>query len=522
MTKGDLGAHGETVRDMDGPVGRSCVIPSLEFVWQAGPFLYPIAVAIDVIVRVLMIGIVPGNRRPTTAMAWLLAIFFIPVIGLLAYLLFANPRLSRRRLQKQRRANEAILAGTEHMKLPEEFHSTEEWVEDAVELNRKLGAMPLEGGNTIEVISDYRESLQAMCEEIEKAERYVHIQFYIMGDDPEYVSPVLEALERAVQRGVTVRLLFDHLGTLRVKGYRQLTKRLTRGGITWRRMLPIDLFKRRWRRPDLRNHRKILVVDGEVAFTGSQNLIEPGYKRESAHKVGREWVELMIRVEGPLARSLDVIFATDWWQEDDSDQVLSDLAETSHPLSPNDQPGTTMAQVVPSGPGYESENNLRLFNTLIYSASDRLQITSPYFVPDDSMLYAITTAAQRGVEVDLFVCAEGDQFFVHHAQQSYYQMLLSAGVRIHLYPAPMVLHTKCFTVDDEVAVVGSSNMDMRSFSLNMEISVMLLGKEMVDKVNAVHDQYREISTELSLAAWRRRPRFQRWIDNVARLSATLQ
>src|SRR5690606_28298406 len=158
----------------------------------------------------------------------------------------------------------------------------------------------------------------------------------------------------------------------------------------------------------------------------------------------------------------------------------------------------------------------------IYSASDRLEITSPYFVPDDSLLYAITTAAQRGVEVELYVCEEGDQFLVHHAQQSYYQQLLEAGVRIHRYPAPMVLHTKCFTVDDEVAVVGSSNMDMRSFSLNMEISVMLLGKDMVDAVNAVQNQYREISTEITLSQWRRRPRMQRWIDNVARLTATLQ
>ncbi len=287
------------------------MLPSNEVLMQIGSVLWSILVAIELVVRYFMIGIVPGNRRPTTAMAWLLGIFFLPVVGLLAYWLFANPRLSRSRLEKQQRAHEQIIDATKHMELPEEFHSQEEWVESAVSLNRNLGAMPLEGGNSVEVISDYRYSMESMRHEIDKATRYIHIQFYIMGDDEEYVGPVLEALERAVQRGVHVRLLFDHLGTLRVKGYGELKKRLKKSGINWRPMLPIDLIGRRWRRPDLRNHRKILVIDGEVGFTGSQNLIEPGYKRKSSHKVGREWVEMMLRVEGPLVRSLDVTFAID-------------------------------------------------------------------------------------------------------------------------------------------------------------------------------------------------------------------
>ena len=126
--------------------------------------------------------------------------------------------------------------------------------------------------------------------------------------------------------------------------------------------------------------------------------------------------------------------------------------------------------MIPSGPGFVTENNLRAFTTLIYSAQRRISITSPYFVPDESLLYAMTTAAQRGVDVELFVSEEGDQFMVYHAQCSYYQALLEAGVRIYLYPAPYVLHSKHFTVDDDVAVIGSSNMDMRSFALNYEVS----------------------------------------------------
>ena len=179
-------------------------------------------------------------------------------------------------------------------------------------------------------------------------------------------------------------------------------------------------------------------------------------------------------------------------------------------------------QVVPSGPGFPSENNLRLFNTLIYSAQQRLSLTSPYFVPDESLLYAVTTAAHRGVAVELFVSEEADQFMVHHAQQSYYQELLEAGVRIFLYPKPWVLHSKHFSVDDHVAVIGSSNMDMRSFALNYEVSVMFLDDGVVRDLRRVEDGYRSLSRELTLAEWNARSRRSRYADNAMRLTAALQ
>ena len=178
-------------------------------------------------------------------------------------------------------------------------------------------------------------------------------------------------------------------------------------------------------------------------------------------------------------------------------------------------------QVVPSGPGFATENNLRLFNAMLYSAERRLSLTSPYFVPDDSLLYAVTTAAQRGVEVELFVGATADQFMVAHAQRSYYEALLRAGVRIWLYPEPFVLHAKHFSVDDKVAVVGSSNMDMRSFALNYEVVMMMTGEEIVARLAQVQDTYRALSTELTLDEWRKRTRGQRYLDNLMRLTATL-
>jgi len=181
-----------------------------------------------------------------------------------------------------------------------------------------------------------------------------------------------------------------------------------------------------------------------------------------------------------------------------------------------------IGQLVPSGPGFVTENNLRMFTTLIYSATRRISLTSPYFVPDESLLYAVTTAAQRGIEVELFVSEEADQFMVGHAQASYYRQLLEAGVRIWLYPAPAVLHAKHFTIDDDVAVIGSSNMDMRSFALNYEISMLLLGKEIVDRMRTIEDGYRASCRELTTAEWAQRPRRLKYVDNVMRLTSSLQ
>lgn len=469
----------------------------------------------DFAIRVLAIGIIPGNRRPTTAMAWLLGIFFIPFVGIVLFLLFGNFKLSSRRREQQQDVNERVRAGLSSLAAAESHFEGPEWVKSAGELNRRLGSLPMVDGNSVDLIPGYPDSIAAMTDAVRNAKKFVNAEFYIMSSD-HITDPLLTALEEAAERGVAVRLLFDHIGTLRVKGYRTLLARLRSGKIQWRRMLPLLPIHGQWRRPDLRNHRKILVIDGEVAFTGSQNLIEPSYNNPRHRKAGREWVELMACLRGPVVTTLNVVFATDWLSE--TDESLEDQLQ----LPPNITPGAITAQVVPSGPGFITENNLRLFNTLIYSAQRRISICSPYFVPDDSLLYAITTAAQRGVDVELFVSEKGDQFLVHHAQRSYYEALLSAGVRIYLYKAPLVLHAKHFTIDEEVAVLGSSNMDMRSFSLNMEVSVMLLGADMVAKMRAVEDTYRGISKELQLDAWVNRPLAARYVDNVARLTATVQ
>jgi cardiolipin synthase len=481
------------------------------------PAAATLAVLVDLAIRVFSLAYVPRNRKPQTATAWLLAIFLIPYVGFLLFLLLGSTRLPKLRREKQAEINAYILETTEGMDDVMREPDFPEWLDAMVDLNRNLGSMPLVGGNTAKLYTDYAESLEAMTAAIGTAKKYVHVEFYILAFDPT-TTPFFDALEAAVQRGITVRVLLDHMASLRSPGYRTTIRKLKQIGVQWQLMLPVQPLRGKYQRPDLRNHRKFVIIDGMVAFTGSQNMIDRSYNKRSNIRNGLQWKDLMVRFEGPIVAGVNALFVTDWYSE--TDELLT--RETARVPPEKTSHNIIDAQIVPSGPGFEHENNLRLFNGMLYNAQHKVIITSPYFVPDDSMLYAITNAAYRGVDVQLFVSAVADQPLVFHAQRSYYEELLRSGVRIWRYAAPTVLHAKHFTIDDDVAVIGSSNMDMRSFTLNFEISVMVHGRHIVDQLRKIEESYREQSKELFLEEWLARPLRSQWLDNMARLTAAVQ
>jgi len=383
-------------------------------------------------------------------------------------------------------------------------------------MNLTLGALPIVGGNRAELLADYEGSIAAMAAEIDTATEYVHVEFYILVLD-DTTRVFFDALRRARERGVLVRVLVDHLSSIMFPNRRETFGALDEMGAEWHAMLPLRPLRGQWQRPDLRNHRKLVVVDGRVGFTGSQNLIDSTYLKKKNIARGLHWHELMVRLEGPVVRELNAVFATDWYSESG---VLLPLDTSPVVLGTDD--ALLDAQVLPSGPSFDNDNNLKLFGYLLQSAQRRVSITSPYFVPDESTLMAIVTAAARGLDVELFVSAVGDQHLVYHAQRSYYEALLRAGVKIYLYRAPTVLHSKHFTIDDDVAVIGSSNMDVRSFSLNMEVSVMVQGESFVSAMRAIEDDYRASSDLLTLEEWMTRPLAGKVNDALARLTSSLQ
>ena len=473
--------------------------------------------SVDIILRLVSLVVVPRNRRPGSAMAWLLAIMLLPIVAFPLYLMLGKAQLPRSRAEKQEIVNR--LMRVRALSIPDSALDPDvpTWLKSAVRLNRELGAFPLTGNNQADLEIDYAESLARMAADIRTARTDVHALFYTMALD-EATADFFAALCEAADRGVAVRVLYDFWGSAsHPRQYRAMRRLLTEHGVEHRPALPIRLFRDgAFQRPDLRNHRKLLLVDGEVGWLGSQNIIAADYDKRSNRKRGLHWQETMVRLRGPIVSEMNLLFATDWY------------AETGHALptesvvrpSP-DTSGTYECQLVPSGPGFVLENNLLLFNQLFYSASRKIVAVSPYFVPEESMLNALITAAKRGVEVELFVSEIGDQVLVFHAQRSYYAQLLEAGVRIQLYRAPTILHAKHVTVDDAVTVIGSSNMDIRSFLLDMESSLMVGGTDFMEKMHEVEDVYRSRSRELTLAEWNQRPRLAVLMDNLCRLASAV-
>ncbi|MBN7793612.1 cardiolipin synthase [Microbacterium esteraromaticum] len=474
-----------------------------------------IYLVIDLTVRVVAVIVVPRNRKPTSAMAWLLAIFFIPVIGVLLFLLIGNPKLPRARRRKQERINAYIAEAASFLNFGTLRPDAPDWFPPLVAMNKHLGALPLSGDNGVHLISDYQESLDAMAAEIRTAQEYVHVEFYILQSD-ESTDNFFRALEEVAARGIPVRVLLDYWANRWKPRYRETLRRLEAMGADWHLMLPVQPLRRHIQRPDLRNHRKLLVIDGRSGFLGSQNVTDSSYNLPKNIRQGLHWIDLMVRVDGPVVSSLNAVFLSDYYAETDR------VPEGIHISRVEPGTGDLDCQIVPSGPGFEAENNLRLFLALLYAANDKIMIVSPYFVPDEALLLAVTAAVDRGVKVELFVSEQGDQAMVYHAQRSYYEALLRAGVRIWLYPKPYILHTKSLTIDDQVAVIGSSNMDMRSFGLNLEVSMLVRGEEFVDEMRVVEDEYRTLSRELTLDEWMQQPLRSTVLDNLARLTSALQ
>jgi len=471
---------------------------------------------VHVLVIVVAAVLISANRKPSSAIAWILSIIFVPVLGILFFLLVGFGKLPRERRDKQREVCEAVLARTDGLDRVSHRDEWPGWLASMVTMNRNLGSLPMVGGNSAELIESYTGAIQAMADAIDRADKFVRVEFFILVQD-EATAPFFDALERACRRGVQVRALSDHVAQFMYPNRKATIHRFAEMGAEYRPMLPLQPLRGHWRRPDLRNHRKLLVVDDAVGFTGSQNMIMDHYHKKKGIKQGLHWHELMVRLTGPAVRELDAVFVTDWYSE-----TGELLALDTSPVRPAGDSDLVDAQILPSGPSFDNDNNLKLFAAMIQNARKRISVTSPYYVPDETIQMALVTAGSRGLDVELFVSEIGDQFMVYHAQRSYYEQLLRGGVKIYLYRTPTILHAKHLSIDDDVAVIGSSNLDIRSLSLHMELSVLIHGARFTDAMRAIEDDYRSKSRQVILEDWLRRPTRERIFDNLMRLTSSLQ
>ena len=457
-------------------------------------------------IRLIMLIYVPQRRSAAASRTWLLFIFLLPWPGLICYALFGRIYLPKRRINMQERASLRLREVQQERQIqPGSAPNLPDYLQPMIPFAQQLGDFELNNGNSIELNTDYDGAINRLIADIDAAKHSAHLLFYIFDADATG-NRVCEALERAAGRGVICRVLMDAVGSKR--GLRQFGPRLQRARVEVTPMLQAGFFRRNAGRFDLRNHRKIAVIDNRVGYTGSQNIVNagfvPGYPNE----------ELFARITGPVVAELQAVFLADHFFETnqalDYQDHFPDLPET----------GTAPAQVLPSGPGYGRENGQEFIVALLYAARRRVVITTPYFVPDEPVLQAIGAATLRGVKVHLIVSMHANQMVTQFAQRSFYESLLESGVKLHLYK-PRFLHAKHISVDEDIVLLGSTNMDIRSFALNAEINLVVYDRAVVQELTKIQERYFANSEILTRETWEKRPLSAKVLQNSARLADSL-
>lgn len=454
--------------------------------------------------------VVRRKKKPELALAWITLIFLAPIPGAISYLLFGEVNLGARRVR--RHARDVDVVARAHRPDIQLRHIVEPPIDDCqkryLRVAAKLGGLPVLGGNTVEPLADTFEVIDRLVADIDAAKHHVHLLFYIYVTD-ELGRRVNEALLRAQSRGVACRLLVDAVGSRRF--LKTAAGELKRHRVEVAAALPVNPVRRLLQRIDLRNHRKIAVIDGRVGYTGSQNIVRPDYGRRN---LGLEWRDLMARLTGPTVSQLQAVFLEDW--EFETGQYL----DGSEYFPPPEVHGDMALQVVPSGPNHPTQVLRDITVEALHAARERVVITTPYLVPDEAMLVAARLAVVRGVRIDLIVPERSDQLLVGLAGQYFIDELLGYGVHVHLHQNGL-LHVKAMTVDDAFAMLGTANFDIRSFYLNFELNLLSYDPDLNGMLRFHQDGYMQQSREVELSAWRQRPAVQQWAAHFAKLMSPL-
>ena len=429
-----------------------------------------------------LVLLLSGRRQPAATLAWLFAIIFLPFIGLACYYLFGARRF-------QREADRAAQAADRIQEVAGKVSSAveEQWPDEAGERTRSLVSLgsrvsnrPASPGNAVEMLVDGAATYGAMIRAIGAAKDHIHVLFYIIQPDETGVA-LRDRLARRAKEGVDVRVLVDGVGSMGLPG--DFFDPVIQAGGSAAEFKPVRkfFFRERWRdRIDFRNHRKVVVIDGRIGFTGGINV---GREYLGLDPELGKWRDTHVRIEGPAVNSLQKVFAGDWLQA--TGEVLEEDRYFPAPRDP--PPGRCLAQIIDSGPDFVWSPISHIFTHCISLARERIWITNPYFVPGAPMRHALITAALRGIDVRILLPARSDSFLVRWASRSYFEEFLEAGVRIFLYRRGFI-HAKTMLVDEWVSTIGSVNLDMRSFYLNFELNAFLYGSEMVGKMAT---QFRE-------------------------------
>ncbi|MCF6228344.1 MAG: cardiolipin synthase [Planctomycetes bacterium] len=479
--------------------------------WDFWVLAGTLAVMVDLALRALFAMRVLLLRRPVGfQLSWLLVIVLVPFFGSGLYLFFGERKLGTHRARKAKRL---LLPYFDWIEKLAQDHPTA--TESGSALSRNVAkqtsgvaGLPTLAGNSLQLLPTSKEFFDSLIEDIQAAKSTCHLEFYIW-EDGGRVNDVMQALIEAAGRGIKTRILIDAIGGMSFLGGEWHDK-LKQAGIEVHEMLPVGFFRALFARIDLRNHRKIIVIDGSLAYMGSHNMTDP---IEHPDPDAGQWVDAMTRMTGPAVEALQLTFLGDLDFETDDD-VLGNLS--GFDLIRQEADGSATVQVMPSDPVNTPRKIHPVLQSAFFNATRKLTLTTPYYVPDEATCNALCAASARGVAVKLVLPARSDSRFIRWASSSYFEHLLAAGVEIHRFEQGL-LHTKAITVDDELSIFGSVNLDMRSMYLNFEISLIVYDEKFTKSLTDLQQQYIDNSSHLLLKDWQKRSIPTRLLHSIARL-----
>ena len=436
-------------------------------------FLLQLAVVVRVLLR--------PNRDASSRIAWVVVVALVPALGIVAYLLFGETNIGRKRVERAKSVIDSLPPLSTLLPAAGGDGVLAEFPEAGplFRLGKSVNGFGAIGGNRAHLTKDSNDAIDSMVADMDAAKDHIHLSMYIWLADNNGLK-VVEALKRAAARGVTCRAMADGLGSramIESPHWQDMRNSGVRVGVA----LPIGnpLLRPFHGRIDLRNHRKIVVIDNSITYCGSQNCADPEFRVKPKFA---PWVDAMIRFEGPVALQNQYVFVSDWMTYVDED-ILDVL--TGYAVAP--EAGFT-GQVIVTGPTVRASAMPEVFTALMFTARETLTITTPYYVPNESMQAALCAAANRGVDTTIIFPARNDSFVVAAASRSYYADLLRAGVKIFEYTKGL-LHTKSLTVDSSVTLIGSANMDRRSFDLNYENNILFCDTDLTSAVRERQKTY---------------------------------
>ena len=468
------------------------------------------ALRIGLIARVLM-----RKLNVSTTLAWSFILLFLPLLGVPVYLLIGENRLG----SKRSRMHGQVDADLEERALSMWKGGATDWTSESepfdhvAHLCAAVAGLPPLKGNQLTLLGDSDEMLESLIRDIDAAQHHAHLLYYIWSTQGVGPRRVGEALVRAVKRGVRCRVLVDAVGSadfLRSP----LASAMRKDGVRIVAALPVNPVRAIFARVDLRNHRKAAVIDGRIAYIGSQNLNDSTFNVKGSGGPG-PWIDATVRIDGPAAQAVSVMFIRDW------DLDARDRIGPDPQYLPDFEIGEGgVVQLAPSGPRSGPLAIQQAILTTIYSAREEIIMTTPYFVPDDSTRLALQAASMRGVRVTLVLPKRVNSFLVGFAGKSEFGALLDSGVCIRLHRRGL-LHSKTITVDRRFGMIGSVNLDMRSFWLNFEATLFVYDDDFASQLRWLQTGYIEASDELTTAIWRKRPMAEKCVEHVARLFGPL-